>query len=127
MTLYIGAASLLVFLALVSLAPQVGERLGALSVKKQTQESLAAALQSPSRAITLTFEASPQAVTGGRSATLTWSAENAVNCLASGGWQGLKPPKGRELVTPTQTTTYTLNCQESAEKSVTVVVPRTQP
>ncbi|MBI4038010.1 hypothetical protein HY382_03125 [Candidatus Curtissbacteria bacterium] len=41
LAVYLGLAFLVGFLGLVSLAPQVGEKLGTLSVKKQTQESQA--------------------------------------------------------------------------------------
>lgn len=42
LTVYVGIGFIVAFLAIVSLAPQVGEKLGTLSVKKQTQESHAA-------------------------------------------------------------------------------------
>lgn len=43
LAVYIGLAIMISFLAVASLAPQLGEKLGTLSVKKQSQESRAAA------------------------------------------------------------------------------------
>src|SRR3989344_1602161 len=41
-SLYLGLAILILFFFTVSLAPQIGEKLGLISQKKQSQESLAA-------------------------------------------------------------------------------------
>lgn len=47
LALYLGIAFVVSFLFLVSLAPQIGEKLGKLSVKKQGQESKAVNIPSP--------------------------------------------------------------------------------
>jgi len=44
---YLGAGVIIAFLFLASLAPQIGEKLGTLSVKKQTQKSEAATPSKP--------------------------------------------------------------------------------
>ena len=59
----------------------------------------------------LSISVSPETITLGQSATLTWSS-NAPNCTASGAWSGSKPGDGSESVTPsaTGTLTYSLRC-----------------
>ena len=55
LSIYIGGALVIAFLFMASLAPQLGERLGNLAVKKQTQQSLAARGDTP----TLSFKVIP--------------------------------------------------------------------
>lgn len=59
---------------------------------------------------TLTFNATPSTITEGGSATLSWDAQNATTCTASGGWIGSKGFSGSEIVSPLATTLYTLDC-----------------
>jgi peptidoglycan/xylan/chitin deacetylase (PgdA/CDA1 family) len=59
---------------------------------------------------TLTFTVSPQVITQGSSATLSWSSTNATSCTASQGWSGAKAVSGTQSVAPSATTTYALNC-----------------
>ena len=65
--------------------------------------------------IKIAFSASPNPTGGiksGEKVTLTWSADNAASCTASGGgWTGLKGTSGTEAVYPTSTTTYKMNCK----------------
>lgn len=57
---------------------------------------------------------------------LNWNAENAGQCVASGGWSGDRPPSGQEMVGPiAQTTSFRLSCSSgngTALASVTVQV-----
>jgi parallel beta-helix repeat protein len=56
---------------------------------------------------------------------LTWSSTNATSCTASGGWSGVKATSGSEAVTPTSTSTYTLDCTGAGgtvSKSTSVTV-----
>ena len=79
----------------------------------------------PTSAPTVSLSASPPSITTGQSSTLTWSSTNATSCTASGGWSGIKATAGSELVSPTQTTTYSLSCigaGGSGSASVTVTV-----
>ncbi len=69
---------------------------------------LSATLVAPAPTVTLTVE--PSTITAGESATLIWSSTNADECLASGGWTGLKAVSGTTDVAPAATTTYTLTC-----------------
>jgi len=71
---------------------------------------------------------SPETITLGQSATLTWNS-NAPNCTANGAWSGSKPGDGSESVTPTSTgtLTYSLVCSggrygESDQGSATLTV-----
>jgi hypothetical protein len=81
----------------------------------------------------LSISVSPETITLGESAMLTWNS-NAPNCTASGAWTGGKPGAGTESVTPTATgtLTYSLVCSggrygESEQGSATLTVnPATQ-
>ena len=76
----------------------------------------------------LSISVSPETITLGQSATLTWNS-NAPNCTASGAWSGSKSSNGSENVTPTETgtLTYSLVCSggrygESRQGSTTLTV-----
>jgi hypothetical protein len=76
---------------------------------------------------TLTISVSPETITLGQSATVTWNSN--APCMASGAWSGNKPASGSETVTPAQTgtLTYTLICRgggygESSSESATLTV-----
>jgi hypothetical protein len=76
----------------------------------------------------LSISVSPETITLGQSATLTWNS-NAPNCTASGAWSGSKAGDGSESVTPTATgtLTYSLRCSggrygESDQGSATLTV-----
>ncbi|MGH8204739.1 MAG: hypothetical protein ACREST_09035 [Steroidobacteraceae bacterium] len=76
----------------------------------------------------LSISVSPETITLGQSATLTWNS-NAPNCTASGAWSGSKASAGTESVTPTATgtLTYSLVCSggrygESNQGSATLTV-----
>lgn len=61
----------------------------------------------------VTLSASPIFVTpgtGSATTTLTWTSTNATTCTAFGGWTGSKALNGSEIVSPTATTTYQLDC-----------------
>lgn len=87
------------------------------------------AASSPAGSPTLHFTAAPSSIQAGQSATLSWSSTNATSCTASGGWTGSKAPSGTQIVTPTATTTYTLQCtgpggtSPAAQAIVQVTVP----
>jgi hypothetical protein len=59
---------------------------------------------------TVTLSANPTTIDAGESATLTWTSANATSCTASGGWSGTKATSGSASVSPTETTTYELDC-----------------
>ncbi len=76
----------------------------------------------------LSISVSPETITLGQSATLTWSS-NAPDCTASGAWSGSRAGDGSETVTPTATgtLTYSLRCSggrygESDQGSATLTV-----
>jgi uncharacterized protein (TIGR03118 family) len=78
---------------------------------------------------TLSLAVTPQTITVGQSATLTWSSSGTVPCGASGGWTGAQPATGTTDVTPTATgsVTYTLTCPgarngDSTLRSVTLTI-----
>lgn len=76
----------------------------------------------------VTLEISQAKVSLGSSTALTWSAENATSCSASGAWGGIQPTSGTSLQTPlaSGSMTYTLTCTNSGgatSKSVTLTVP----
>jgi hypothetical protein len=79
---------------------------------------------------TVTLNASPTNIASGTAANLTWSSQNTSSCTASGGWSGTRAVSGTASVTPTQTTTYTLNCSGpsgSTRASTTVSVSGASP
>jgi hypothetical protein len=82
----------------------------------------------PAPVVTLTSGAS--SVASGDTVSLTWSATNATNCAASGGWTGSKSFSGTETSAAMQVdTTFTLTCigtGGSSIKSVTVTIATAQ-
>ncbi|HEY0802672.1 MAG TPA: Calx-beta domain-containing protein [Steroidobacteraceae bacterium] len=69
----------------------------------------------------------PSTVARGAPVTVTWNAQNATSCTASGAWTGARYINGQLQITPTVTgvDTYTITCSgaagsASASKSVTV-------
>lgn len=62
----------------------------------------------------VTLSASPNPAQPGDQITLTWQSDQAVDCVASGGWQGAKPPSGSQLVGPvTQNQQFDLSCSNA--------------
>ncbi|MEM6639946.1 MAG: hypothetical protein AAF610_08590 [Pseudomonadota bacterium] len=60
---------------------------------------------------TLSFSASPNTVTQGESAILSWTTSNATECTASGDWSGLRGVSGSTSTGAlSQTSDYTLSC-----------------
>ncbi len=84
---------------------------------------------------TLNFSGSPLSITSGNSSTLTWTVTGVADgCWASGpaGWSGWKSTTGSsEVVSPTVTTTYTLQCWNAGvtngPKDVTITVSGVPP
>src|SRR5947208_5857126 len=73
----------------------------------------------PPAAPTATISISPQTITLGQSATVTWSSMNATACTASDAWSGTQNTSGTATVTPASdgTLSYTLTCSGSAGSS----------
>lgn len=67
----------------------------------------------------INFSADPPLVDDGDSSSLTWSAENADLCLASGDWSGVKSTTGTEDTgsLSDDTYSYNLNCTNSSNLS----------
>jgi uncharacterized protein (TIGR03118 family) len=61
---------------------------------------------------TVMISVQPTTITAGQAATVTWSAQNASTCTASGAWSGNQPASGTQTVTPTTTgsNSFTLTC-----------------
>ena len=85
----------------------------------------------PTNPPTATLTANPTFVSPGKSSILTWSFSGATSCEktaipSTSEWQGtLTIQSGYQIVTPSTTTGYTLNCTNytgSTSKSVTVTV-----
>ena len=69
----------------------------------------------------VSLAASPPAIASGGTATLQWSTNGMISCAAAGGWSGSKALNGSQQVSPSATTTYTLNCSASAPPSQQLV------
>lgn len=70
----------------------------------------------------------PSTIDQGQSAILSWNSSDANSCAVSGGWSGSRAISGSEAVSPSQTTSYTINCSgdgggASDSISVTVIAP----
>lgn len=83
----------------------------------------------PPPAPVVTLTAASTSVSSGQAASLTWSAQNATTCTASGGlgWSGSKDPAGGTLQTSplSADTTFSLSCTGAGgttSKSVTVTI-----
>jgi hypothetical protein len=74
--------------------------------------SATATLTVTSPAPTVTIAVSPNSITVGSSATLTWSSTDASSCTASGAWSGSESTSGTTTVSPTTAATdsYSLAC-----------------
>ncbi len=71
------------------------------------------------------FSANPAVVRPGGAFTLSWSAMNAENCAASGGWSGSKAVSGSEIIQVDYTNKYMITCdgiEGRKSKQVTVAV-----
>lgn len=81
--------------------------------------------------VSLTFTATPATIATGTAATLDWTAANATDCEASGGWSGSRATSGSQSTgNLAATTSYTLTCDgdgDSAVRTVTVTVSNNQP
>ena len=68
---------------------------------------------------TCTVSAQPATVTGTADVTVTWTATHATSCVASGGWSGPKDPAGgSQVLSVSQSRTFTLNCKAPTGKVV---------
>lgn len=91
------------------------------SGEREVSESLTISVEGGE--IELEFEANPDVIELGESSTLSWDAEGATSCWASDGWGGQKSTRGSEVVSPPETTRYTLTCEnDTDEVSATVRV-----
>ena len=80
---------------------------------------------------TLTLYSTPTVINQGQSATLIWNSQNTTTCNATSNWFGTKSLNGSEIVYPSVTTTYSMQCTGTNGQTVTaqatVVVNSYQP
>ena len=57
----------------------------------------------------VSFISNPSSIAGGQSANLSWTSSNTTSCTLDQGIDSV-PTSGSRTVSPTSTTTYTLNC-----------------
>lgn len=88
----------------------------------------------PNPVVTVALTANPTSVTPGAgtaTTTLTWTSTNATSCTASNGWSGTKALSGSEVVSPSATTTYQLNCSGpggvGSDEEIVNFVPTSSP
>jgi hypothetical protein len=74
-------------------------------------------------AVLQTLQASPIAVKAGEETSLTWNADQASGCQASGAWSGVVPTSGTRTVrvTATRDQVFTLQCEAAGAVSTTTL------
>ncbi len=82
-----------------------------------TVRSVLVSLSNAGSAPSIDLSASPASIVTGNSTTLNWSTTNADSCTASGAWSGAKGTSGSQSVSPTSSSTYTLDCTGSGGSS----------
>ena len=85
----------------------------------------------PPAAPTAALNIIPATVTKGNTATLTWRSQNATSCYIQPGI-GQVPPQGSRVITPDDTTAYTISCSgaggtASSAADVAVITPPPAP
>jgi hypothetical protein len=76
-----------------------------------TTQSATVTVKSAAAAPTVSLSATPNSITSGGTATLSWSSTNATACTASGGWSGSKATSGTQSTGAlTTNASYTLTC-----------------
>lgn len=92
-------------------------------------KSVSVTVTQPTPAPTVTFTSDKASIVSGQSANLSWTATNATQCTAGGGWWGGdRGTNGTQIVYPTSNATYTITCVGTGgtvTKSVAITV--TQP
>jgi hypothetical protein len=83
----------------------------------------------PTGVVSVTLSVTPShTIPEGSIAVISWEAQHAVTCSASGAWSGARLTSGSEGVTPAETSTYALTCFDqwnlSHTGSVTITVIR---
>jgi hypothetical protein len=80
---------------------------------------------------TVSLAAAPAIVAMQGTSTLSWQSNDAESCTASGGWNGVLPTSGEQVVGPLVTDqTYSIACSGSggtATDAVTVIVQMAEP
>ncbi|MBI2635472.1 MAG: hypothetical protein HYW79_02915, partial [Parcubacteria group bacterium] len=69
----------------------------------------------------VSFTASPLNIVPGQSSTLSWNSDGLGNCVINQGIGPVSSPTGTRIVSPENTTTYTLTC-DGASRNATVTV-----
>ena len=91
----------------------------------RAQTTVLSDVETPLPAPEVNLLAAPATIEQGQSSILSWSSTDATDCAASGGWNGRLASSGSRVVSPMETTTYTLTCSGdggSADDSVTLTV-----
>jgi len=89
---------------------------GAALAKQATQKANALC---PPRPVAATLTINPSSIRKGESAQLSWKSENADECTITPGI-GKVQPQGSMMVTPTDTTSYTIVCTGTGGKADSV-------
>ena len=91
------------------------------STDEQADQS-AASVDPNASGPSLVFSASPSSVDQGGVTTLSWSATNADDCSASGGWSGSKSVSGSELIGPLSGgATYSMTCNGPGGSAIQMI------
>ncbi|MGH9436703.1 MAG: peptidoglycan-binding protein [Terriglobia bacterium] len=85
----------------------------------QSSEVQIVTLTDPASAATATLTANPTSITSGGSSTLAWSSTNATSCTGTG--FTASGTSGSVSVSPTETTTYAVNCSGATASSMVTV------
>ena len=104
-----------------------GTKTGSVTVEAGSQSTSASCTNGSLTGVTITaaitsFTASPSSVASGGSSTLSWSS-TAAGCTINQGI-GSVPASGSRTVSPSSTTTYTLNCDGATDSKTVTVLPQ---
>jgi hypothetical protein len=96
-----------------------------------TAQTTVTVTQASQQVPTLTLYSTPTVINQGQSANLIWNSQNTTTCNATSNWSGTKSLNGSEIVYPSVTTTYNMQCLGTNGQTVTaqatVVVNSYQP
>ncbi len=94
-----------------------GSLLKEVTIQVQASTTATTTPATTTQPVAVSFTLSPTTVSAGEKVTLVWSSSGATSCTAGVGWSGTKALSGSESLTPTNSTSYSLTCSNTATSS----------